>query len=319
MGIVQFCGERDCSPQFESVIFGFSGTEISLNTQLPNVTKNRHNDFVQFLTPPLSTRLRIMDHDNVGSPDLPCYKRPYKDTWTEESPVGFFHHNKWNLRGCRITFVPSRKSYEKCLRGQYLLLLGDSNIRSWFWQIQKIIESNKTMNTEKLTPRKDKRTDLNLTMQWGCHEMPFYSGEPGFPRKHIQSVAWHLDEVPRLRKVIVVIHYAYHLFRVMPIEFRAHIRNAKLAIVRLFKRNPEAKVFIRGAHSITYPGNFDAVDYLRKIHEQILYEEMLELHDKIVFLNEWDLTTCIANVNVHPSEKTVIDMVNSFMGYLCGN
>ncbi|OWF47045.1 NXPE family member 4-like isoform X2 [Mizuhopecten yessoensis] len=262
------------------------------------------------------------DGDYVLPPDLPCNKRPNKETWYEESPVGFYYKNKWHNRGCDITFVPSKVSYEKCLRDQYLFLIGDSNIRSWFDHIKQTV----TMVTAKhegqtasrwFSLRRAERKDLNLTLLWAVHELPFYTGEDS-PREHIKSVAWHIDRIPERKKVTVVIHNMMHIARTTPSEFRLHVRDVKFAIGRLFKRIPEARVFVKGPHSATFIDLLKPLDFIRKIHEQLFYEEFGEFQDKITYLNYWDMTACIENVNVHPSPATVSDMINYFMSYLCG-
>ncbi|XP_060083110.1 NXPE family member 4-like [Ylistrum balloti] len=260
--------------------------------------------------------------DFVQSPDLPCYKRPSKETWLEESPVGFYYHGKWHQRGCTNTFIPTKISYENCLRNQYLFLIGDSNIRSWFDHIKVRVNMKIPKNKQGLTGqrwfslREAERQDLNLTLLWAVHELPFYTGEDS-PREHIKSVAWYIDRVPTRENVTIVIHNMMHFARTTPSEFRAHIRNVKFAIGRLFKRVPGARVFVKGPHSATFIDLLKPLDYIRKIHEQLFYEEFKEFHDKITYLNEWDITTSIDNTNVHPSQFTVSDMVNNFMLYLC--
>ncbi|XP_033743900.1 NXPE family member 3-like [Pecten maximus] len=257
--------------------------------------------------------------DYVPSPDLPCYKRPIKETWLEESPVGFYYKGKWHQRGCKNTFIPSKISYETCLRDQYLFLIGDSNIRSWFDHIMRkgdmVIPKNGN-GRRWFSLRKAVREDLNFTLLWAVHELPFYTGEDS-PREMIKSVAWYIDRIPNMKKVTVVLHNMMHFARTTPSEFREHIRDVKFAIGRLFKRIPGARVFVKGPHSATFVGLLKPLDFIRKIHEQLFYEELIEFHNKITYLNEWDLTACIENVNVHPSPSTVGDMIDMFMSYLC--
>lgn len=258
--------------------------------------------------------------DFVSSPDLPCYKRPNIETWQEETPIGFFYNGKWHQRGCRNTFIPSTNSYENCLREQYLFLFGDSNTRSWFDEIQKqtrmVISKDEESGTRWFSLRKAVRHDLNSTLLWVVHELPFYTGAES-PRKMIKSVAWYIDRIPHRKKVSILIHNMMHFGRLPPSEFREHVRDMKFAIGRLFQRIPHARVFIKGPHSATYINLLKPLDFIRKFQDQIFYEELFEFHSKITYLNEWDLTTCIANVNVHPDESTVQDMINNFMLYLC--
>ncbi|XP_069131076.1 NXPE family member 4-like isoform X1 [Argopecten irradians] len=260
------------------------------------------------------------DTEFVSSPDLPCYKRPNIETWHEETPVGFYYKGKWHQRGCRNTFTPSKYSYEKCLRDQYLFLFGDSNIRSWFDHIQHqtrmVVPKDDRLGNRWFSLRKAVRQDLNSTLLWAVHELPFYTGEDS-PRELIKSIAWYMDLIPNKKKVTLVIHNMMHFGRLPPSEFREHVRDMKFAIGRLFQRIPHARVFIKGPHSATYINLLKPLDFIRKFQDQIFYEELMEFHNEITYLNEWDLTTCIGNVNVHPDASTVRDMIYNFMSYLC--
>ncbi|XP_069100912.1 NXPE family member 4-like [Argopecten irradians] len=260
------------------------------------------------------------DTDTIPSPDLPCYMRPNIATWQEESPVGYYYRGKWHQRGCRNTFTPSKESYESCLRDQYLFLFGDSNIRSWFDHIQQqarlVVPKDEKLGHRWFSLRKAVRQDLNSTLKWAVHELPFYTGEDS-PREMIKSIAWYVDRIPYRKKVTIVIHNMMHFGRLPPSEFREHVRDMKHAIGRLFKRMPQARVFIKGPHSATYRDILKPLDFIRKFQEQIFYEELMEFQNNITYLNEWDLTTCIENVNVHPDPSTVRDMINTFMSYLC--
>lgn len=260
----------------------------------------------------------LSDNDVVPVPDKPCHKRSSAETWNEESPTGFYYHTKWRRCACNNSITLSRKTFVDCLQNHHLLFLGDSNIRSWYWRIQRNMINAKVTTDGKYLKMAEQR-DLNITMKWASHEIPYYSAEGKYLRKDIKCNAWHLDQIPQGKNSVVVIHYTYHVIRIMPKVFRAHVRSLKHGLKRLFERNSKAKVFIKGPHSSnTSSLIFLAVDYNRKVIEQILYEELRELHNKVVYLDGWDLTTGMENVDLHPKENTVNDMVDDFMGHLCG-
>lgn len=190
-------------------------------------------------------------------------------------------------------------------------------MRSWFRYLEKVLTLNNTFNNHPwFGMLKAHRQDLNLSATWLAHGLPFYVGHIS-RREAWKSVAWHLDQIPPSGHVVVVIHLWAHFVRTVPDEFRNHIRDIVNGIRRLLKRLPEAKVFIKGPHSFSYYGVPEPIDFIRKIQEQILTEEFDGLYDNVVYLNEWDMTVGNENRDVHPNDKTVADMVNTFMSFLC--
>jgi hypothetical protein len=51
--------------------------------------------------------------------------------------------------------------------------------------------------------------------------------------------------------------------------------------------------------------------------QQILFEEFSEFRDKIIYLDEWDMTVGNENVDVHPPKAVNIEMIHNFMSYVC--
>lgn len=261
----------------------------------------------------------VVDTDSVTSDIVSCHLRSKSSTWSEPSPVGFYFRRKWRTLRCNNSFDSSVASYRKCLRGHRIVFLGDSNIASWFNHIKKVLAmvSPPNMNYN-IKIDKAHHRDLNISMMWAPHAMPHFVGVRWWPRKSQKSVSWHLDRIPASDHVIVVIHLYTHFMRALPGVFRLHVRDSVNGLTRLFKRLPHVKVFIKGPHSFTYFAMLTPIDYIRRLQEKIYYEEFASLHDKIVYLSEWDITTGSENVNVHPGTLTLTEMVNTFMSYLCG-
>ncbi|OWF42773.1 NXPE family member 3 [Mizuhopecten yessoensis] len=271
---------------------------------------------------PNNKQYLCLSEDQCLQSDMtPCHKRPKRDTWRETSPSGFYYQGRWRTLQCSNKLDhPVSRSYVNCLRGCHVLLIGDSNLRSWFIHINHML--NMTITTEKInikwyTTLEAENVKLNASLALAVHANPFYGGYNALPKTSVQSVAWQLDQVNTTRHIVVVIHMYLHLARTIPDEYRAHVKEAKRGIDRLFKRAPNAAVFIKGPHGVTTSSFQAPVDFIRKIQEQILFEEFKNIIDKVVFLNQWDMTAGSASIPIHTNKDHLNNMVDLFLSYFC--
>jgi len=84
-----------------------------------------------------------------------------------------------------------------------------------------------------------------------------------------------------------------------------HMQDARIGMERLIKRYPNVKFYIKGPHSVTYFGEEESVDFFRRLQDQVMFEEFQGLLNRIVYLDEWDITVASENVDVHPQDKNV--------------
>ncbi|XP_060067795.1 NXPE family member 3-like [Ylistrum balloti] len=266
--------------------------------------------------------IRVIGDDMfVQSDKSPCHKRPKKDTWVEASPSGFYYNSRWRALGCSNRLDhPLSTSYVSCLSGYHVLLIGDSNLRSWFKHIKTMLNMTITtrhLNRKWYTTYEAENVKLNTSLALAVHANPFYGGSTALPKSSIQSVAWQIDRVRTTKNIAIVIHMYLHLARTVSEEYRAHVKEAKRGIDRLLKRAPNAAVFVKGPHAVTAPAFQAPVDYIRQVQEQILHEEFKDIIDKVVFLNQWDMTAGSASVPIHPNKEILCSMVDLFISYLC--
>jgi hypothetical protein len=158
--------------------------------------------------------------------------------------------------------------------------------------------------------------ELNISFSWAPHELPFY-GSADSNRLNIRSVGSRLDEIPGNSNAIIILHWYLHVARASYVNYREHIQNAKTSILRLYERSPNVRILIKGPHSVQYFSNIEPHDYVKKYQQQILFEEFSEFRDKIIYLDEWDMTVGNENVNVHPQKAVNIEMIHNFMSYVC--
>lgn len=264
----------------------------------------------------------FVDTAAIPSKDSPCNQRSRSLTWYDRSPTGYFYKNRWRVLECKYTFSATIDTYIKCLKGRPLIFLGDSTIRYWFVWLTDYL--NLKFQTGRWDEIKDKawqkyayaeRKDLNLSIVWAPHELPFYGGESNI--KNLRSVGSRLDEIGSNSNAIIVLHWYLHIARSPHTVYREHIRNARHAIDRLLKRSPGVEIFIKGPHAVTHPLNIEPHDYIKKYEEQILFEEFKDIQNRVIYLDEWDMTVGSENANVHPSRMTNLEMIHHLLSYTC--
>ncbi|XP_052762207.1 NXPE family member 2-like [Mya arenaria] len=213
---------------------------------------------------------------------------------------------------------------ERCIQNKTIYLLGDSTLRQWFSiDLQK--RFNCSISTEAWTNDKwHKPTECtnrisNLTIVWYPHSQPFFVGD-GFDKiKYtLKSIARYIDDIEGNENAIVVVHVFCHNIPFHPNVFRIKIQTIRDAVKRLLTRNPIAKVLIKGPHSFkNSPPNPRWNDMFGLVYANILYEEFIELHDKVYYLNNRDATDAQQTEYNHPEEYIVWAMVSQMLTFAC--
>ncbi|OWF53766.1 NXPE family member 1-like [Mizuhopecten yessoensis] len=260
----------------------------------------------------------------IPYPRLPCHLLEKHYTWTASVPVGYRHMGLWHSTQCSNHIARRTKAYINCLAARSTIFVGDSTTRQWFKHLVKILgidlenqafAKNDSRGWQKHIRAKSKR--YAIKMEWMPHEHPF-AGTPGSAISNLKSVQYRLDRIGANRTDIVVIHWFLHIARSCDHNaFREHVRKAKSAIVRLLERSPNVQIFIKGTHSHTYKNEYMPLEYIRRFVEQVLYEEFINLQNKVTYLEGWELTEAMENDNVHPSFHIVDQMVHNFMAFAC--
>ncbi|XP_033752837.1 NXPE family member 3-like isoform X2 [Pecten maximus] len=269
--------------------------------------------------PPIKIRVNEGSVSSLQSPPITCYDRARVDTWEDSTPAGYYLHNQWISLHCTPKFRSG--SYSSCFKNKRFVVLGDSNSRGTFIQLATL--SSSEYKTTKYTKGdhwhellEAENTDLNLELMWAPHNAPLFVKDfQGLDT--MRSVGSWLDEISNDRPIVVVIHFYYHLAKATLEVYKAMVRDAREALLRLWKRAPDTVVFIQGPHSITYKSVIEPLDYIRRCYSQIWYDELKGLHDKLVYLDWWDMTAGSENIDVHPSEEVQMDLTQVLMSYLC--
>ncbi|XP_052765648.1 NXPE family member 4-like [Mya arenaria] len=265
---------------------------------------------------------KAMDVQVVGNrriaalPQSPCYLRNIQELWRERRSTGFFHNSTWHLRHCTgIT----RDRIPECIRHKSMYLLGDSTLRHWYEHyVLKILECKPTSEDwtkekwhKPATCRNDK---LNFSAGW----FPFSAGNDENSYT-LYSIARHIDDIPDNEEPLVVVHLFLHMVPYHHSVFQTKMELIRNSVVRLLRRNPNAKVFIKAPHTyLNSPaGRVRLNDFFGYLYTNILYKIFRGFHDKIVFLNNRDSSDSLRLEWNHPPPYVVQAMVEQLFSYAC--
>ncbi|CAG2222311.1 unnamed protein product [Mytilus edulis] len=243
-------------------------------------------------------------------------------TWNSSSPMGYFYNRTWHNLLCQNKVEHSKKLIS-CLKNREIYMLGDSTQRQWFVEMTEILNLSysviptirnlrgyhRTINAFS----KNKRD--NITVKWAAHEFPFFTYIPDATLDFFLPARYHL-KVIRSKNPIVVLHWYVHMGFVPVSVYEDHVRNAKDAIIELLDRVPSAKIFIKGPHKIK---NDEVVpyDFVRYLHDKLLFPIFDNIKHKVVYLNQWDITVASENNEMHPTKDIVFQMVHELFSYIC--
>lgn len=248
------------------------------------------------------------------SENLPiCSSLPKRYSWTQCQPVGFFYNGKWSPYNCRYKIkIPH------CLRDKRLFLFGDSTIRQWYKLLLKEFACESL--TEEWTKEKwHKRSicsakNINLTIEWLPHAQPFSVGKIWYPKKYsTHPIATVINELPDNNNTVLVIHMYGHLLYWHHSIFRDRIRAISRSIEHFLRRNSLAKVLIKAPHTFTQ----SPASYYSYVYRDILREEFTNLYDKVIYIDQADMTIAKENSELHPPPDISKEAVLQLLGYIC--
>ncbi|XP_033761162.1 NXPE family member 3-like [Pecten maximus] len=254
-------------------------------------------------------------------PKTPCNALQPALTWNSTVPSGFLYSGKYHNLICQTTMDPSWEKYRACLRDRQVISIGDSTTRQWFLRLVTILGIQNSTGIPSYVKWHNFAHAFNHTLgldiEWQPHELPFH-GTPGSNRKNIKSVAYRLDRIPGKSTAIIIIHWYAHIARCCDhVALREHVRNAKTSIMRLLKRSPDVQIFIKGPHLITYHNAIKPYAYIGMFVEQVLREEFDNLSDRIIYLEQWDMSIAAENINIHPYDILDDISLNNLINFSC--
>ncbi|XP_046361354.2 NXPE family member 3-like isoform X1 [Haliotis rufescens] len=268
-----------------------------------------------------------VEGDTVSA-SRPCYLQDPRNTWRATPPVGFSYQHTWRPLSC-FSNTTTTNSYHHCLANRTLRLYGDSTVRQWFSYL--FIKLNLTFrskpseirnNVELMSQKWYEYTAAfnirhNYTVSWSPHGLPMTFQDANMT--DIRPVFVRLEDIPSQSTDILLVNLYSH-FELFPLHiYRSRVKRTRRAIEELLIRSPNVMIAIKGPHNFVVEGKFTTTlgGMWGPVYENILKQEFVDLNNRVVYLDFWDMTVALESEDIHPSEQIVKMMLNVFFGHVC--
>ncbi|XP_071092780.1 NXPE family member 4-like, partial [Haliotis cracherodii] len=223
--------------------------------------------------------------------------------------------------------ITTANSYHHCLANRTLRLYGDSTARQWFSYFFKKLnltfrsKPSEILNNVELMSQKwyeytaAFNIRYNYTVSWSPHGIPMF--QDGSNREVKPPVFVQLEEIPSQCTDIILIHLYLH-FQLFPLHvYRSRVKRTRQAIEELLIRSPDVTIAIKGPHMVSGKPQTTQFGMWGPVYENILKQECVDLNNRVVYLDLWDMTVALESTANHPSSQIVKTMLDVFFGYVC--
>lgn len=229
-------------------------------------------------------------------------------------PSGHVWKDTWNPVSCNLAPVEMRE----CLKGKFLLLLGDSTIRQW---IEHFVSNMKTLKSVDLNESGKLKNQLavdldgNIKIRWQKHSYPLI-GSLLYSVKEMEYIARTIDRTGGGKNTVIVISLGQH-FRPFPIDvFIRRTLNIHRAVQRLLLRSPDTQVFIKAENIRELNSDVERfADFHGYINYLVIKDIFQDLN--VGFIDAWDITIAYGTNNVHPPSLVIKNQISLFLNYIC--
>ena len=227
-------------------------------------------------------------------------------------PSGYFYNDKWHPTFCRL---PDDKQCDKRVFGRHFAFFGDSTVRQWYtYMIDNLhcrqVTERWTMKAwHKLSMCVNK--SLNFSTTFIPHERPLFSGD--YWRKYEIEEKYtlaYLDAIQR-ENVVIVLHMFSHLTHYRTEIFQDRMNMLSSGVRRLLSRHTIPIVLIKGPHTFN-----SILSYKYYTYRLIIKEAFKGLHDRVVFMEQGDMTIAKHNKALHPDVGMVREAIRQLMGFI---
>ncbi|XP_041370386.1 NXPE family member 3-like isoform X2 [Gigantopelta aegis] len=285
--------------------FSYTGQEVAV--------MKGHN----LLKPEINITVTSKGKKREIPPTTPCYRFPSASTWSMTSPVGYLYNGEWFPTYCVNTINNSVSSYTKCLKNRRVLMIGDSCVRQWFLLLNKMLHIETFEKFRNHRPLYSRNKLHNISMFWASHGYPFLHPSNFLNNKAFSKPAHvYLDKLPDGCNDIIIINNNLHFQVYSPEHFERQIKAFVRSATSLMARAPNVKIIVKGFHAFR-DGYVWFDDYWALVYKSILDKYVAPIQDKVIYLNNWDMTMSGENADFHNSETMDKVMVHNALGHIC--
>ena len=237
-----------------------------------------------------------------------CTSIAKTETWLQHNPSGFFFQDRWHLTFCNL---PDDSLCIECLRGRHFIIIGDSTCGQWFKYMSDYFNCTKV--TKGFTKKGCINRTLNFTASFIPHRaLPLFAGnEWKSSRYDRKSISALLDDVLD-EKLIIVIHMFSHIKHDRSEIFQERMNAISSSVRRLLGRNENVMILVKGPHTFN-----NILAYKYYLYRVIIQETFKDVSDKVIFMEQGDMTIAKNNKDIHPGIGIVREAVRQMIGYIC--
>ena len=154
---------------------------------------------------------------------------------------------------------------------------------------------------------------MNFSATMIPHPHPFYPGNKWANKRFTnQYIAAYFDGIVDNSKVVIVIHMFSHIIHYRNEIFQDRMKAISRSVRNLLEGNKNVLILVKGPHTFN-----SILTYKYYMYRAILKEEFKELYDRIVFMEQGDMTIAKKNEEVHPVIDIVKEAIRQLIGYIC--
>ena len=156
-------------------------------------------------------------------------------------------------------------------------------------------------------------SNMNFTAEWIPHGQPFYVGNRWDTRRYTtHPISAYLNEVSDISKLVIIIHMFAHYSNFRSEIFRDRMKAISKSTAHLLDRNKDVTVLVKGPHTFNQVRSYFYYQY-----RAIMKKEFEELQDRVVFMEQGDMTIAKKSEEIHPVLDILKEAVRQLIGYVC--
>ncbi|XP_059175210.1 NXPE family member 4-like [Physella acuta] len=266
----------------------------------------------------VSHGIKVLTISTGKLPEMkPCRESNKNVTWVTNTTKGFWTFgNIWNSLICKDQGAITRDLTRNCLRNTSVWIFGDSNGRLAYFSFTDIVQCVKK---EGAYPDRASCVipEYNINITLLAHEPPKYV----WTRRsdNFTGVPDFIQTLPRNKKHVLIIHYYLHYTAAHLSVLSLRMRKLRDAIEKMLETNPNVLVGLRIPHvtSKYYKNHAVGGDPLGPQYIELIRERFRGLEDKVVFLDLWEMSIGIENVDYHPPQYINREMIKFLLSFQC--
>uniref|UniRef100_A0A803K0Q6 Neurexophilin and PC-esterase domain family member 3 like gene 2 n=1 Tax=Xenopus tropicalis TaxID=8364 RepID=A0A803K0Q6_XENTR len=230
-------------------------------------------------------------------------------------PSGFYYQDIWYSRVCKNRAFPHPDNVTKCLTGKIMYMFGDSTTKQWFEFLLRFVPSLQRQDLHAQFPAPQLAVDMSnkFAIQWQMHEKPLLIlyGD----RQEVHYVATELERIGSNKEGLLVVINCMAHFVTFPVKvYVRRLQGIRDSVVRLMKRNPLAKVFIKSANTgYVYTHSSDWLSLQLDLVMRAMFSGL-----PVTILDTWQMTSChYLPRDIHPGPVIVKNEVDLLLSFIC--